>query len=81
MFQTPLVRGAAARAAPRACPTCHRFLTAKLVCWGCFDRLCRLCGHPTGSALIETCWPCSYREDADREAGKDPLPETAATAS
>jgi hypothetical protein len=63
-------RVAGGRRAPPVCPTCHRFLTAKLACWRCCERLCRLCGNPTGSAFIATCWPCSYREDAGR-AGQD----------
>jgi hypothetical protein len=71
MSPTPLASLAGGRRVPRTCPTCRRFLTAKLICWQCCERLCRLCGNPTGSAFIETCWPCSYWQDAGREAGRD----------
>ncbi len=71
MSQVPLASLAGGRRTPPACPTCHRYLTAKLICWHCFDRLCRICGKPTGSACIETCWPCSYWEAATSEAEEE----------
>jgi hypothetical protein len=67
----PLASLAGGRKVLRTCPTCHRFLTAKLICWKCCERLCRVCGNPTGSAFIETCWPCSYWQDVGREAGRE----------
>jgi hypothetical protein len=70
MPHVPLASPAGGSKVPRTCPTCHRFLTAKLICWKCCERLCRVCGNLTGSAFIETCRPCAYREDAGRQAGR-----------
>ena len=53
-----------------ACPNCQGPLTAKLICWGCCDRLCATCGQATGSAFIELCWPCSFQAaEADPPGG------------
>ena len=64
MSQAPI---AGSWGTPAVCPTCQRPLTAKLICWACCDRLCRLCGQPTGSAFIETCWPCWFRAVSSQE--------------
>ena len=48
--------------ATRRCPTCSGQLTAEGVCWHCCDRPCRGCGRNTGSAFIDICWPCWFRE-------------------
>jgi hypothetical protein len=57
MNDTPL------RAAALRCPTCGRVLTARGECWSCCDRLCRGCGRLTGSAFIDICWSCWFREE------------------
>src|SRR5262249_45341111 len=54
---------------PPTCPTCHGALTARLACWACCDRLCSRCGRPTGSAFIETGWPCWYHAPGGRGGG------------
>jgi hypothetical protein len=59
-FQAASPAGGARRAP--TCPTCQGPLTAKLICWRCCDRLCGACGRPTGSAFIELCWPCAFRD-------------------
>jgi hypothetical protein len=71
MSQIPLVSLAGGRKVSRTCPTCHRFLTAKLVCWKCCDRLCGVCGKPTGSAFIETCWRCWYQAHGTPGTGEE----------
>jgi len=58
------------------CPNCQGTLTAKLICWGCCDRLCGGCGQLTGSAFLELCWPCSFRASAD-ETSEGQHPEEA----
>ncbi len=53
---------------PKVCPNCGNPLNDKLICWTCCDRLCLDCGQMTGSAFINTCWPCSFaRENAPAE--------------
>jgi hypothetical protein len=71
MGKAPIASLAGVRKVSWTCPTCPRFLTAKLICRQCCERLCRLRGNPTGSAFLETCWPWSYWQDAGRDAGRE----------
>lgn len=48
----------AALRAAGPCPGCRRDRDAAGRCWRCCDRPCVMCGRPTGSAFIATCFPC-----------------------
>jgi hypothetical protein len=43
---------------PCACPAA--------VCWRCCNRPCEVCGKPTGSALIRTCYLCGLQFSNER---------------
>jgi hypothetical protein len=72
MHQAPCAGEEGGDTTVSCCPTCARPFAAGPVCWGCCDRLCRLCGQQTGSAFIDICWPCWFRGSGE------PGPATAA---
>lgn len=48
------------------CPGCRRPLDRGR-CWRCHWRRCSGCGKDTGSAFIQTCWPCGLNEPEQKE--------------